>query len=263
MTTPAMHTAATGMVTQETRTEVIANNLANVDTTGFKRSIPHFEDLLYQSLQAPSVLAGSDTDTAPAIQVGRGTRLASTQRIDTQGPLQETDRDLDVAISGDGYFQVQLGSGSTAYTRDGSLQISDQGTLVTSDGLQIIPGIKIPSDVTSLNISATGIVSGTKGQAGTTVELGRIELARFPNPSGLQSLGQNLLVETPTSGQPTVGYPQDEGLGQLVSGQLEGSNVQIVQEMVDMISAQRAYELNSKAVKTADEMAQTATQMVQ
>lgn len=259
---PALRTAATGMAAQQTRTEVIANNLANVNTTAFKRSRAQFEDLLYQNMQGPSVLGSSETNTAPAIQVGRGTRLSAIQKLDTQGTLDQTGRSLDVAIDGDGYFPVQLTNGNTAYTRDGSFQISDQGVLVTSDGYQVGSGIKIPNDVTQISISPTGVVSGSKGTGTESQELGRIELARFANPSGLESMGQNLLAETPASGEAQTGYPQDDGFGRLVQGNLEGSNVEIVQEMVDMISAQRAYELNSKAVKAADEMSQTATDMV-
>jgi flagellar basal-body rod protein FlgG len=258
---PALRTAATGMAAQQTRTEVIANNLANVNTTGFKRSRAQFEDLLYQTMQGPQVLGSSETNTAP-IQVGRGTHLTGITRLHSQGALEQTGRSLDVAIDGEGFFPVQLPSGTQAYTRDGSFQISDQGVLVTSDGYQIGSGIKVPSDVTDVTISATGVVSGSKGAGSEAQELGRIELARFANPSGLQALGQNLLVATPASGEATVGYPQDDGMGRLVQGQLEGSNVEIVQEMVDMISAQRAYELNSKAVKAADEMSQTATELV-
>lgn len=258
---PVLRTAASGMQAQQTRTEVIANNLANVNTTAFKRSRAQFEDLLYQTMQGATVLGGPDTNTAPSIQVGRGTRLAAVQRLQSQGPLEETQRSLDVAIDGEGFFQVQLPNGNTAYTRDGSFQISDQGVLVTSDGYQIGSGIKVPGDASDLGISPTGIVTATD-TSGQTVEIGRIELARFVNPSGLTALGQNLFSETPASGEATAGYPQDDGMGRLVQGHLEGSNVEIVQEMVDMISAQRAYELNSKAVKTAEDMSDTATQMI-
>jgi flagellar basal-body rod protein FlgG len=259
---PALRTAATGMAAQQTRTEVIANNLANVNTTAFKRSRAQFEDLLYQNLQGPTVLGSSETNTAPAIQVGRGTRLAGVQRQTSQGALEATGRSLDVGIDGEGFFPVQLPAGTTAYTRDGSFQISDQGVLVTSDGYQVGSGIKVPADVTDVTISATGVVSGSKGAGSDQQELGRIELARFANPSGLEAMGQNIFAATPASGEATTGYPLDDGMGRLVQGQLEGSNVEIVQEMVDMISAQRAYELNSKAVKAADEMSQTATDMI-
>jgi flagellar basal-body rod protein FlgG len=259
---PALRTAATGMAAQQTRTEVIANNLANVNTTGFKRSRAQFEDLLYQNMQGPQVLGSSESNTSPSIQVGRGTRLSGIQRLHTQGALEQTGRSLDVGIDGEGFFPVQLPGGTTAYTRDGSFQISDQGVLVTSDGYQIGSGIKIPSDVTDVTISPTGVVSASKGTGTEAQELGRIELARFANPSGLETMGQNLFAASAASGEATTGFPQDDGMGRLVQGQLEGSNVEIVQEMVDMISAQRAYELNSKAVKAADEMSQTATDMV-
>lgn len=259
---PALRTAATGMAAQQTRTEVIANNLANVNTTGFKRSRAQFEDLLYQNVQGPTVLGSSETNVAPAIQVGRGTKLTAVVRQTGQGALETTGRSLDVGIDGEGFFPVQTPAGTTAYTRDGSFQISDQGVLVTSDGYQIGSGIKIPAEVTQVTISASGVVSGSTGAGGEQQELGRIELARFANPSGLEATGQNLYVATPASGEATTGYPLDDGMGRLVQGQLEGSNVEIVQEMVDMISAQRAYELNSKAVKAADEMSQTATEMV-
>src|SRR3954470_11181548 len=259
---PALRTSATGMAAQQLRTEVIANNLANVNTTGFKRSRAQFEDLLYQTMQGPQVLGSSETNTAPAIQIGRGTHLTAVQRLHSQGALENTGRTMDVAIDGDGFFPVTLPAGGTAYTRDGSFQISDQGVLVTSDGYQVGAGIKIPSEVTEVTISATGVVSGSKGVGGEATELGRLELARFPNPSGLLAMGQNIYSATAASGEATSGFPLDEGMGRLVQGQLEGSNVEIVQEMVDMISAQRAYELNSKAVKAADEMSQTATEMI-
>jgi flagellar basal-body rod protein FlgG len=259
---PALRTAATGMAAQQTRTEVIANNLANVNTTAFKRSRAHFEDLLYQTMQGPAILGSSETNETPAIQVGRGTRLAGVQRLDAQGPLEQTGRSLDVGIDGGGFLSVQLANGNTAYTRDGSLQISDQGVLVTSDGLQIGTGIKVSADITDISISQTGIVTGSKGVGGEVTELGRIEMARFANPAGLMSIGQNLYTATAASGEATVGFPMDDGFGRLIQGNLEGSNVEIVQEMVDMISAQRAYELNSKAVKAADEMSETASAMI-
>ncbi|CAN5237161.1 flagellar basal-body rod protein FlgG [soil metagenome] len=258
---PALRTAATGMMAQQTRTEVIANNLANVNTTGFKRSRAQFEDLLYQTLQQSSVIGGPDANTATAIQVGRGTHLAGILRENAQGTLESTGRPLDVAIEGEGYFQIQLANGGTAFTRDGGFQISDQGTLTTNAGNQVSPGIRIPAEATGVSISKTGVVSYT--QSGKdTVELGRIEIARFSNPSGLQAEGGNLFTETPASGQAVAGFPGDEGMGQLLQGSLEGSNVEVVQEMVDMISAQRAYELNSKAVKATDEMSQVANEMV-
>lgn len=258
---PALRTAASGMQAQQTRTEVIANNLANVNTTGFKRSRAQFQDLLYQTVQGTSVIGSPDATTEAAIQVGRGTRLAGVLRMQSQGTLEQTGRPLDVAIEGEGYFQVQLPNGTTAYTRDGGFQISDQGTLITNGGNQVLPGIRIPSEAVNVSISRTGVVSYTKGGA-DTVELGRIEVARFANPTGLFALGENLLTATPASGQPITGFPADEGMGQLIQGSLEGSNVEVVQEMVDMITAQRAYELNSKTLKATDEMSQVANEIV-
>jgi flagellar basal-body rod protein FlgG len=259
---PALRTAATGMMAQQLRTEVIANNLANVNTTGFKRSRAQFEDLLYQTVQGASVLGGPDANTQGAIQIGRGTHLSGVLRMHAQGSLEQTGRLLDMAIEGEGFFQVQLPSGGTAYTRDGSFQISDQGLLTTSGGAQIIPGIRIPSDATDVSISRTGVVGYIKPGTPDLIELGRVEIARFSNPAGLMAQGENLYTETPASGQATTGFPGDEGMGRLLQGNLEGSNVEVVQEMVDMIAAQRAYELNSKAIKATEEMSDVANQMV-
>jgi flagellar basal-body rod protein FlgG len=255
---PALRAAATGMMAQQTRTEIIANNLANVNTPGFKRSRAHFEDLLYQTIQGEQVLGDPDAQTSPAIQVGRGTKLAGVQRLHQQGPLEQTGRNLDIAIEGEGFLQVQMPTGETTYTRDGSLQISDQGLLVTGSGYAIQPPIRVPNDASQITISTTGIVSVLRGNDVQPTELGRIELARFANPSGLLSLGQNLLAPSAASGQPVTGFPNDEGMGRLEQGNLEGSNVEIVQEMVEMIAAMRAYEINSKAIKQADEMGQIA-----
>jgi flagellar basal-body rod protein FlgG len=259
---PALRASATGMIAQQTRTEVIANNLANVNTPGFKRSRAHFEDLLYQTVQGQAILGTPDALNAPAIQVGRGTRLAAVQRLHTQGAIEQTGRNLDVAIEGEGFFQVQLPNGQLAYTRDGSFEISDQGVLVTAQGFAIQPNIRIPQDASEVTISPTGFVTVRRGDETQPQEIGRLELARFANPSGLLAMGQNLYQPTPNSGQPVVGFAQEEGMGRLVQGSLEGSNVEIVQEMVDMITAMRAYEINSKAIKTADEMGQMANGLV-
>jgi flagellar basal-body rod protein FlgG len=259
---PALRTAATGMMAQQTRTEVIANNLANVSTTGFKRSRAHFVDLLYQTVQTASTIAGAGANTTSAIQVGRGTRLAGVERLHAQGALEATQRPLDLAIEGEGFLQVQLDNGKVAFTRDGSLQISDQGTLVTSEGFAIVPGITIPEDASELSVSRNGIVSVVRGDTGGLMEIGRIELARFANASGLQALGENLYMATPASGEPAVGFPDDDGYGRLLQGHLEGSNVEIVQEMVDMIAAMRAYEINSKTVKNVESMADIAASLL-
>jgi flagellar basal-body rod protein FlgG len=220
---PALQAAATGMMAQQTRTEVIANNLANVNTPGFKRSRAHFEDLLYQTVQGQQILGDPDSQTAPAIQVGRGTRLAGVQRMHEQGPIEQTNRNLDVAIEGEGFFQVGLPNGETVYTRDGSFQISDQGILVTGNGYAVQPPIRIPQDASELVISNTGTVSCRRGQDVQPTELGRLEMARFANPSGLMSLGQNLLAPTASSGQPVVGFPSEDGMGRLAQGSLEGA----------------------------------------
>jgi flagellar basal-body rod protein FlgG len=259
---PALRAAATGMMAQQTRTEVIANNLANVNTAGFKRSRAQFEDLLYQTIQGQQILGGTEAETLPAIQVGRGTRLSGVQRMHEQGPIEQTGRNLDVAIEGEGFYQVQLPNGELGYTRDGSFQISDQGVLITNGGYAVQPPVRIPADASDITISTTGVVSVRRGNEVIPTEVGRIELARFANPSGLLNLGQNMLAPTTASGQPIVSFPNDEGMGRLQQGSLEGSNVEIVQEMVEMIAAQRAYEINSKSIKTADEMGQIANNIV-
>ena len=260
---PALRTSATGMAAQQTRTEVIANNLANVNTTGFKRSRAHFEDLLYQTIQGPATLGSRDTEKLPVIQVGRGVRLDAIQRIDSQGSLEQTERPLDVAIEGEGYFEVQLPNGNSAYTRDGSFQISDQGVLVTNTGYSVQPTIKIPKNAGSITISQTGVVTAKDiGGQGQDQELGRIELARFVNPAGLEANGENLYTETSASGEPVHGFPQDDGMGRLAQGNLEASNVEIVQEMVDMITSMRAYEINSKAIKNSEDMSQVANSLL-
>jgi flagellar basal-body rod protein FlgG len=259
---PALRAAATGMMAQQTRTEVIANNLANVNTTAFKRSRTHFVDLLYQTVQGAAAVGGADAATTPAIQVGRGTRLAGIQRMHSQGADEQTNRPLDMAIEGEGFFQVQLPSGGTAYTRDGAFEMSDTGTLVTSGGLTILPGIKIPTGSSQVTVAQNGIVSVKQGDLTNPVEVGRIELARFANPSGMEALGENLYAATPSSGEAAPGFPGDEGVGRLLQGHLESSNVEIVQEMVDMIAAMRAYEINSKAVKNSETMSDIANSLV-
>jgi flagellar basal-body rod protein FlgG len=259
---PALRAAASGMRAQQTRQDVIANNLANVNTTGYKRSRANFEDLLYQTVSGPQVVGGPAANTLPAVQIGRGVRLSGVQKDHAQGSLETTSNPLDVAIEGDGFFQVQLPSGAIAYTRDGKLQLSDQGVLVTAEGNPILPNIKIPPQSSALSIGPTGIVSVTRAGSSAPEELGRIELARFTNPSGLMSMGQNMYTATPSSGEATVSFPQDEGTGRLNQGALEASNVEVVTEMVEMITAMRAYELTSKSIKTSDDMLQIANGLV-
>ena len=259
---PALRAAATGMMAQQLRTEVIANNLANVNTTGFKRSRAHFEDLLYQTVQGNATVGETEAATMPAIQVGRGTRLSAVQRLHSQGALENTGRPLDLAIEGEGLFQIQMPNGGMAYSRDGSFTISDQGALVTSGGYSLVPNIKIPEDAASVTISRTGIVTAQTALDAEPVEVGRIELARFANPAGLLSVGENLYTQTAASGEPVLGFPQDDGLGRILQGNLETSNVEIVQEMVDMITAMRAYEVNSKAIQNSEQMADIANSMI-
>jgi flagellar basal-body rod protein FlgG len=259
---PALRAAASGMRAQQTRQEVIANNLANVNTTGFKRSRAHFEDLLYQTVQGPQVIGGPAANTLPAVQIGRGVRLAAVQKDHAQGSLETTQSNFDLAIEGDGMFQISLPNGQLAYTRDGKLQLSDQGMLVTAEGNPVLPNIRVPVDASAFSVGASGIVSVMRAGSSVPEELGRIELARFANPSGLLAMGQNMYTATPASGEPMVGYPQDEGMGRLVQGSLEMSNVEVVTEMVEMITTMRAYELTSKSIKTSDDMLQVANGLV-
>lgn len=258
---PSLRTAASGMIAQQTRIEVISNNLANVNTTGFKRSRAHFEDLLYQNVQGATTVDAAEAESLPAMQIGRGTRLAAVRRIDLQGPVELTGRALDLAVEGDGYFQVELPSGRMAYTRDGSFTLSEDGALVTHGGYAVVPRINIPEDAGMVSVSAAGVVTFTSGATGEPIEIGRLEMARFTNTAGLEALGENLLAETPASGQPILGFAQDDGYGRILSGALEASNVEIVQEMVDMISALRAYEIGSRALESSEQMSEIATRL--
>lgn len=258
----SMRTSASGMAAQQRMIDVIANNLANVNTTAFKRSRVSFEDVLYEQLEGSRVVNYQGSQTVAPVQVGKGVRVSAITRLESQGSPEVTQRPLDVAIEGDGFFQVQRPDGGTAYTRDGGFAISDQGQLTTSDGYLVLPGVTIPSDASDLSISANGTVSVKQGSATTSTEIGRIEIARFLNPSGLVAVGQNLLQASPASGEPLLGYPQDEGFGQLTQGSLETSNVEIVTEMTDMIAAQRAYEINAKAIRTAEDMMQATNDII-
>jgi flagellar basal-body rod protein FlgG len=250
------------MRAQQTRIDVIANNLANVNTPGFKRSRAHFEDLLYQTVAGEQRVGAAEADVAPPVQIGRGTRLSSIQRVHEQGTFELTNRPLDLAIDGDGLFQVRRPDGTIAYTRDGSFAISDQGLIVTSGGYALVPEVRIPEDLSAVTISRTGVVTGTGAGQAEPVEIGRIELARFPNEPGLLALGENLYQESASSGIPIVGYPQEDGFGRIIQGALEASNVEVVQEMVEMIAALRAYEINAKAVEASESMADVTNQMI-
>jgi flagellar basal-body rod protein FlgG len=257
----AFSTAATGMTAQQMTVDTIANNLANMSTTGFKRSQIAFQDLLYVKMAEPGREVASGVNAPNGIEVGSGVRPAATTKIYTPGELQNTGRNLDVAISGDGFFQVTMPNGDKRYTRDGSLQQNANGLLVTSSGYSLEPAITIPTDAVSVDIGPDGSVS-VKNTAGTTSVVGTIQLAKFANPAGLSSEGGNLLAETEASGSPTLANPGLQGLGTLQSGFLEQSNVEMVTELVNLITAQRAYETNSRAIKAGDDMLSAANQLV-
>jgi flagellar basal-body rod protein FlgG len=255
----SLYSAATGMEAQQLNLNTIANNLANVNTAGFKRSNIEFQDLLYQK---PKVAGSQDAggNVVPTgVEVGNGSRVASTQKVFTQGQLTQTGEQLDIAISGDGFFEVQKPDGTTAYTRDGSFKLSSTGAITTSDGLPVLSGFQpVPAGTTSISVSEDGNVTYNTASGSTSF---RLQLTRFANPSGLNSLGGNLYQESPASGTPETGSPGELGFGSLEQGYIESSNVNIVQEMVNMITAQRAYEINSKSVQTSDEMLQNVAQL--
>jgi len=248
--------AATGMEAQQLNVDIISNNLANVNTVGFKKSRPDFEDLLYQNIKSPGSASSTSTQAPTGIQVGQGVRSVSTQKIFTMGNLQQTDNSLDLAIEGSGFFQITKPDGETAYTRDGTFKLDKDGNIVNSNGYLLSPAITIPSNTTHVDISSDGIVSVTQSGSTTPTGVGNIELADFINPAGLQAVGQNLFLATPASGDPQTGVPDANGLGAVSQGFIEMSNVSIVDEMVQMIVAQRAYEVNSKSIQTADDMLQ-------
>lgn len=254
--------ARTGLDAQQTQMDVISNNLANVSTNGFKRGRAVFEDLLYQTLRQPGAQSSQQTQLPSGLQLGTGARPVSTARIFTQGNLQKTDSTLDMAINGNGFFQILLPDGTTAYTRDGAFQKDSTGQIVTSEGYPLQPAITIPADAIALTVSTDGIVSVTQpGNPQTTTQIGQIQLATFINPTGLQSIGQNLFLETVSSGTPTPNTPGANGTGVLNQGYVETSNVNVAEELVTMIQTQRAYELNSKVVSTSDAMLGRLTQL--
>ncbi len=258
---PSLRTAASGMLAQQKRIEVISNNLANVNTTAFKRSRAHFEDLLYQTVQGASAVGDGAADSTGGVQIGRGTRLSAIRRMDAQGSIQITERPLDLAIDGEGYFQVEMPDGSMAYTRDGSFSLTQESRIVTAGGYSLSPPVILPDEPGRLSVSTTGIVTFQAERSGQPLEVGRIELARFTNSTGLEAMGENLYAETSASGPALLGFAQDQGFGRLLAGSLEASNVEIVQEMVEMIAAQRAYEIGSRAISTGEEMARTTNQL--
>jgi flagellar basal-body rod protein FlgG len=251
----ALHTAGTGMQVQQLTVDVIANNLANANTSGFKRSQIDFQDLLYQNMQRPGMETWRGVVSPTGLQIGSGARAASTTKVFTQGTLNDTGRDLDMAIQGDGFFQVTMPDGSTAYTRDGAFRIDATGNIVNTDGLKVTPGIAVPTTVTTIAVGKDGTVTGTTADSPpVTSTLGQITLARFPNPAGLSSEGGNTYRETASSGAPIVTTATQNGAGQIVQKSLEGSNVEVVTELVNLITAQRSYEVASRAIKTGDDM---------
>jgi len=247
---------------QQRMIDVIANNLANVNTTAFKRSRVSFEDVLYETVQGSRVTDAGTEETVGPVQIGKGVRVGAVLRLHTEGAPENTQRPLDVAIQGDGFFQVSRPDGTTGYTRDGGFTMSDSGSIVTKDGHPLSPEITVPQDATNVSISPNGVVTATVAGSTQPTEVGRIEIARFLNPNGLLASGQNEFLETPASGQPVTGFPEDEGFGSLLQGSLESSNVEIVQEMTDMIAAQRAYEINAKAIQASDEMMQATHDLI-
>ena len=253
--------AKTGLDAQQTQMDVIANNLANVSTSGFKRSRAVFEDLLYQTLRQPGAQSSQQTQLPSGLQIGTGVRTVATERIFTQGNLQQTGNSKDLAIQGEGFFQVLLPDSTTAYTRDGSFQVDSQGQLVTASGFAIQPAMTIPADTLSITVGRDGTVSITQPGSTAPVQVGSLQLATFVNSAGLQSMGENLYAETAASGTANTNTPGSNGAGLISQGYVETSNVNVAEELVNMIQTQRAYEINSKAISTSDQMLQRLTQL--
>jgi flagellar basal-body rod protein FlgG len=258
----ALYIASTGMAAQERNVEVISNNIANMRTTGYKRARAEFQDLLYQAYrQAGAATSESGTMAPVAIEVGSGVKTAATPRIMSQGVVAPTEKELDLAIRGEGYFMVQMPDGRTGYTRDGTFERSPDGELVTADGYAVQPGITIPGDANSVSISPDGTVEAFMPGDNAPTAIGQLQLARFVNKAGLASAGNNLFVETGASGAAQIGTPNTDGMGDLLQGYLESSNVNSVTEIADLIAAQRAYEMNARVISGADEMLQSTTQL--
>ncbi|TDO94485.1 flagellar basal-body rod protein FlgG [Halanaerobium saccharolyticum] len=255
----ALWTSATGMNAQQTNINVISNNLANVNTGGFKKSKINFADLIYTTMREPGTPNAQGAEIPTGIEIGHGSKVNSTQKIFTQGNIKNTDSPLDMVIEGDGFFRIQLPDGNFAYSRDGSFKQDSNGNIVTSDGYQLVPPIQINPEATEISITSDGMVNLKVN--GENQQVGQIELYRFSNPAGLSSEGRNLYTETVASGAAMAGIPGESGFGTITQGFLEMSNVKVVEEMVNMIAAQRAYETNSKSIQAADEMLQTANQL--
>jgi flagellar basal-body rod protein FlgG len=262
MGSSAMHIARTGLDAQDMRMRVISNNLANVNTTAFKRDRASFQTLAYQVVTAPGAASTAETKYATGLNLGTGVRVQGTSRIETEGSLQTTGAALDLALDGDGYFQVQMPGGTLGYTRAGNFSRSPEGQMITSDGYQVMPGITIPDGATNITIGTDGTVSATIPGQSEATQIGQIQIASFPNSAGLQATGDNYLVETSASGTANLGVAGQEGRGNIRQGMLEGSNVNVVQELVDMIETQRAYEVNSKMISAADEMEKYVNQNI-
>ncbi|GAB1459623.1 flagellar basal-body rod protein FlgG [Thauera sp.] len=257
----SLWTARTGLDAQQTSLDVISNNLANVSTNGFKRQRAIFEDLLYQTIRQPGAQSTQQTQISSGLQVGTGVKPVATERIFTQGTLQQTGGSLDVAVQGNGFFQVAMPDGTTAYTRDGAFQLDSQGNMVTASGYTLADNINIPADALSITIGKDGTVSVLQAGQAAPVEIGALQLATFVNPGGLQSAGENLFYETASSGVATPTQPGTNGSGVLNQGYVEVSNVNVAEELVSMIVTQRAYELNSRAISTSDQMLGRLTQL--
>lgn len=257
----ALFTAATGMEAQQARIDTIANNIANVGTTGFKKSRAEFQDLFYETLRAPGAATADGTVIPTGVQVGHGVQLSAINTIFSAGDRINTGNALDMAIDGGGFFQVQRPTGETVYTRDGTFKLDGDGNIVTSQGFQLIPNITVPSDALSITILPDGTVNAEQFDSPTPLDLGQIQLARFANPAGLRVLGGNLFEATEASGDAETGEPDDNGFGSIASGFLEGSNVEVAEELVQMILAQRAFEVNSRVIQAGDEMLRIAAQL--
>ncbi len=256
----ALWIAKTGLDAQQSRMAIIANNLANVNTTGYKYSRPVFNDLLYQTIKQPGAASSQNTEVPSGLLLGTGVRTMATQKFYSQGSIIQTENPTDIAISGKGFFEILLPDGGTAYTRDGTFQVNSSGNLVTSNGFQLQPAVTIPTNAQSLSIGEDGTITVLTAGSTTPTQVGALQIADFINPAGLQPIGDNLVKETASSGQPTLGTPGLTGLGRTLQGSLENSNVNVVAELVNMIETQRAYEMNSKAISTSDQMLQFASQ---
>ena len=257
----SLWTSATGMQAQELNIDVISNNLANVNTSGFKKSRAEFQDLLYESLRPAGAASSADTTIPTGVQLGHGARPSAVQKMFSQGDFQNTENELDWAIEGDGFFQIELPNGETSYSRCGEFKLDADGRIVNADGFLLVPQFTIPTDTVSITVGMDGTVSIIQADDPVPSEIGTIQLARFVNPGGLRSLGRNLFVPTEGSGDEIIGTPGEDGFGNISQGFLEMSNVSVVDEMVNMITAQRAYETNSKVIQTADDMLQMANNL--